>query len=315
MSHCLNLDFEEYGRSLGVDPDFLRQLYTFKDGEMEAIANMVKYTNNSYKTKNKSFVVPTKNKPINVPTMKKTFDVVQIKNKILENFKNSASARLSIQPMEINKLIIKADSRMSIYLQLAGMIYVSQCAVLGTVEPSDGINLLNALVNAFGRELVDLKHLCRSISTIVSCFPYIACEAHQNGWGKIECSLPYDDFPKCMLTKHFLSIIPKVLLKSSSPEGACCIHALIFVALQSEGNAKDIFKSLESAINSLAVGQPKRKQFGRVFDLTIGVFGDPSYGWNDVAWNAFKKTRDILCEREDDKAKELYNLAETWRKS
>lgn len=57
-------------------------------------------------------------------------------------------------------------------------------------------------------------------------------EALQNGWGKIEYPLPYEVYPKCMLTKHFASLIPKVLLKSSSPEGACCIHALIFVSMQ-----------------------------------------------------------------------------------
>lgn len=75
-----------------------------------------------------------------------------------------------------------------------------------------------------------------------------------------------------------------------------------------------MFEDIES-IDSLAIKEKrKHKIFDSKFGLTIGVYGQPSYAWNYIAWEAFKKTREILYESEDDNANELYNRAEIWRK-
>lgn len=281
----------------------------FKDllanGALSAMVEMLKYTNEN------------------------PFNVVKMKKKILSNFKNSASARIiQIHKMEIGYpvLVIQGDSDISVYLKLAGIIYVSGGAALDYSETRSGQKLLNALCTAFGmvqkNDKINSKKI--TLSRIIACFPYIACEAHKNGYGKIPFPFPYSVYPKFMLTIHFGSLIPKELLKTSSPDGACCIHSLIFSAINNDvaykngaTDSADLFKSVLESIESLAIRE-KRKH--KILDLkfeglTTGVFGGKNYAWNYVAWSAFTKAKELMYEMESNTAKELYNLAEDWRKS
>lgn len=260
---------------------------------MQAMFDSMKYTNNAYKT----------------------FDV-KIKKKILNNFINSTSERFRIHQMEIGDLVINGDSDISVYLKLAGIIYVSGGDALKNAKPS-GQKLSNALSTAFGMiqkgDKVNSKKV--TLSRIISCFPYIACEALKNGYGKIIYPLPYDVYPKCMLAKHFGSIIPKVLLKTSSLDGACCIHALIFVSINTneDSDSKKMFQKITDTIDSLAIKENRKHKYFDKFGLTTGVYGMKSYSWNYVAWEAFKATRAMLCNTDTSKAKKLLDLAEKWR--
>lgn len=276
--------------------EFLNRMNScmFNNDQMQAMFDLLKYTNNSYKT----------------------FDV-KIKNKILKNFKNSSSERFRIHQMEIGDLVIKGDSDISVYLKLAGIIYVSGGDALKIAKPS-GQKLLNALGTAFGMiekgEKVNSKKV--TLSRIISCFPYIACEALSNGYGKIPSyPLPYDVYPKCMLAKHFGSIIPKVLFKVFSLEGACCMHALIFVSIHKteDSDSKKKFQTITETIDSLAIKENRKHKFVDKLGLTTGVYGTQTYCWNYVAWEAFKATREMMCNMDTSIAKELLNLVEEWR--